>query len=174
MTDNEHSDLEFLGDEPVDAHDPDKPWTPKAEGWSSEGEPGRAGPETDGGSAGFAILGLVALNLGMVVGMFMLLRHILGAERFLLEESAELGGDLAATLTGLRVLRVAVYVLIAGFGLSAIGMVLRSRRGRVVQVVWAVLLCVTLIGAVYAIPVLLILRRPAVRARFDGPPMSVA
>ena len=121
-------------------------------------------PEASGRSRGIFLLFLIDLVLAGLSGGAVW--WLFGARRYLLNDSAEFGTEMADALVGLRVMTIAAGVLAGGFLLSALGVLSLSRLGYRVQMLWALLLCVTLVGLPYAIPVLLYLRRSETHARF--------
>ena len=100
------------------------------------------------------------------------LLFLAAAEKYLINESAEFGSELNAALYGIWALRICSYVLIGGFSISALGVISLTRLGWRLQVLWALLLCLTIAGLPYCVPTLVFLRRSSTRARFFGPPST--
>ena len=135
---------------------------PNAVGWQEEEASEAPGPR--GGTLVF--WGIALVNISLAVAAVLFLRFLSGAERYLLNDPSEFGPELETAQTGISLLRIAGYALTAGFLLAALGMISRRRVGRVVQFLWALLLCLTLVGAIYGVPILIALMLPSVRARF--------
>ncbi len=112
------------------------------------------------------IWALAVANLLLACLSFLGLRFLAGAERYLINDSVEFGSDLRAALAGLLVLRILAYFLAGGFLVSALGMISLTRLGWRLQKLWALLLCLTLVGLVYSIPVLVFMRQAGTRSRF--------
>jgi len=115
------------------------------------------------------IWSLAFVNLALAAASFGFVRFLAGTERYLLNESAEFGSDLAASQGGLLVLKVAAWALCAGFSAAALGVVSLTRAGRFMALAWSVMLGLTLVGLLYAIPSLVALTRPSLRDRFSRP-----
>ena len=97
---------------------------------------------------------------------------IAGAERYLINDSAEFGTDLQAAQVGIQILRICCFLLVAGFFLSALGVVSMTPLGWRIQHLWAFFLCLTLLGLPYGVAVLIFIRRPEMRDRFLPPSLS--
>ncbi len=123
-----------------------------------------AGPRR-GRSLGIWVL--VAVNLALAAAAFFFLRYLAGAEKYLLTESADFGAELQSAQTGIAVMRVGAYVLLGGFLLSALGILSLTRIGRFLQLVWALLLCLSVAGLVYGVPVIVLLLTRGMRERFS-------
>lgn len=113
-------------------------------------------------TSGIWALAILNVLLGALAVLGIL--FVAAAQGYLVSESAEFGSEMEAAQTGLLVLRIAFYALTAGFVVSALGTISLTRIGLRLQFLWAVLLCLTLVGAVYGLPVLVFLRRG--RARY--------
>jgi hypothetical protein len=122
--------------------------------------------ERPGRSAG--IYALVFVNVALAAICILGLRLITGAHEYGVKESADIGSDLEAMLAGLEVMRIALYALAAGFGVSALAVLSPWRIGWFVQALWAVLMCLSVAGIPYGLPVLVFLFRRGTRARFFG------
>jgi len=157
--------------DPVEEADPAKPAVKIEEIQTPSG--GREAPRVRvpiareaprGRSLGILLLALadLALSALCVAGVFWLL----GARRYLLFDSPEFGTEMSDALTGLKVLVTAAGVLAGGFALSALGVLTLTRAGYRVQMLCALLLCLTLAGIPYGLAVILYLRRSETRARF--------
>ena len=127
---------------------------------------GMAAPEPPGRSVGIFVL--VLLNLLLAGLCILALRTIAGAHEYGIKESADIGSDLEAMLAGLDVMRIALYTLAAGFAASALAVLSLWRIGWLVQALWAVLMCLSVAGLPYGLPVLVFLFRRRTRARFFG------
>ena len=112
------------------------------------------------------VLSLVVVDLvlgGLAVGS---LFFLWAARAYLLKDSPDFGSEMSDALIGLRALITAGGVLAGGFLLSALGVFSLTRIGYRIQALWAILLCATVAGLAYGLPVLLFLRRRATHARF--------
>lgn len=127
--------------------------------------PGRPEPApARGRSAGILLLFVIDLALaGASAGGLLL---IAGARAYLVKDSSDFGSEMSDALVGLQALTVAGLVLTAGFLLSALGVLSLTRIGYRLQVLWAILVCFTLVGIPYAVAVLVFLRRPSTHERF--------
>jgi len=112
------------------------------------------------------LFALFAADLVLAGLAVLLVWWLFGARRYLLNDSAEFGTEMDDALRGLKSLSIAGWILAGGFALSALGVLTRTRAGYRVQVLWALLLCLTLVGLPYGIAVILFLRRPETHARF--------
>lgn len=117
-------------------------------------------------SLGIYLLALLNLLLGVLA--LCGLEYIAGAQAYALKNSPEIGADLEAALAGLGAMRACLYLLAGGFGISALAVLSLTRAGFGVQVLWAALLCLTLVGLPYGLPTLVFLLRSGTRARFRG------
>lgn len=134
------------------------------EGPGSEHAAGRDSRIEEGRTTGIWALAIVNVLLAVLAVLAVL--FLSSAQSYVVNESAEFGSELDAAVVGLLVMRIACYALMGGFLLSALGMVSMTRVGFRVQYLWALLLCPTLIGAAYGVPVILFLRRAPIRARY--------
>jgi hypothetical protein len=143
---------------PLDPEETPEPPPPSPELEAPEAAPAR------GRSIGVFVLVLLDLALaGAAVGAVFFLA---GARSYLLTDSSDFGTEMDDAMRGLSFLSRAGWVLAGGFLLSALGTLTLSRIGYRLQALWAVLLCLTIAGAAYGIPVLVFLRRRDTRDRF--------
>ena len=115
---------------------------------------------------------LTVINL-LLAGLAVLaLRTVAGAETYTLKESADIGADLEATLLGLSIMRFGLYTAVAGFALAALATLSLMRLGWRVQIFWAALVGLTLVGLPYSVPVIVFMLNRRTRSRFFGPPLD--
>lgn len=120
------------------------------------------------------IHGFALVNLLLTILSVCLLRVVSGADHYARTEAADIGTELEAALAGLWVLRIGLIVLAAGFTISALGAVSLTRIGWRAQLLWAILVSLSVVGLLYGIPALLFLLRSDTRARFGVGPKSLA
>jgi hypothetical protein len=120
--------------------------------------------EARGRSLGIFLLTAADLALGGLALGGALWFH--GARGHLLTDSADFGTEMSDALLGLRVLITIGWTLAGGFLLSALGVLSLTRLGYRLQMLWALLLCLTVAGIPYGAAVLVYLRRPVTHSRF--------
>jgi hypothetical protein len=128
--------------------------------------PEPAAPEvapSPGRSLGVFLLVFIDLALaGLAVGGAFFLA---GARAYLLADSSDFGTEMSDALTGLKVLTLLCWVLAGGFAVSGLGVLSLTRIGYRLAALWALLVCVTVAGLAYGVPVLVFLRLRSTRER---------
>ena len=132
----------------------------------------RAGESAPGRNRSAGIYTLAAVNLFLAALALLALRIVSGAEEFALTQSADIGSDLEATLLGLSVLRIGLYIVVGGFALASLATLSLTRIGWIIQIFWATAVGLTLAGIPYGVPVLAYMLRARTRARFLGSPLD--
>ena len=113
---------------------------------------------------------LVLADLALAALALFGVRIVSGASEYASQNSADIGSELEAALAGLTVMRIGLYALAGGFIVSALAAVSLTRIGYTIQLLWAVLVCLSLVGLPYGVPALVFLARKTTRARFFGSP----
>jgi hypothetical protein len=121
-------------------------------------------PEARGRSLGIFLLVGADLALGTLalVAIFWLF----GARGYLVTESSDFGTEMLDALLGLKILVAIGSVLAGGFLLSALGVLSLRPIGYRLQALWAILLCLTVVGIPYGVVVLAFMKRRSTHARF--------
>jgi len=153
--------------------EPEEPLDPADEAAAPVPSPGTGVPEVRGYIApdvargrSLGIFILFAVDLGLAGLALLGVRFLGGARGYLLADSPDFGSEMSDALVGLKVLVTIAWALAGGFFLAALGALSLTRLGYRLAALWAILLCVTVVGIPYGAGVLAYLRRPSTHSRF--------